>query len=613
MAPAFAAIRLAGAALAFLAPGWLIGRVVRSPAPELTAFLGSAALLVLVVIACDALGLAIAPFTLACAWAAATAGLSGMALRRGDMDVRRPPPENDRAGRASWIWLVPPVLAAASVLARGLIDPLAGYDTFFRWDHLARLILAQESIRFYPPTGARDFELYGYCDGIPPLVSLLNWGIYAAAGGTDPRWISIRLAAEIFLLGAVTFRFGRRLWGSAGGLASVALLGSSALLLWAVAIEQETGLTALSLVALLYLLEEHRRAPAPTPAVWAGVAAGVGALTREYGLSFLLLGAGVLLIRRRGRDLGLFAAAGLAIALPWYLRNAFKTGNPLFPLLDSLFPTNPIYVEFMAETKRLWGFRTSPFEFRYIPLVIFALAGIPLLAALIGTVRLRARPGAVLAGMALIVGLWLWSAPMTAGGWAYSTRVLSPLAVLASVLGGWIGTLSRRLQGVAAGVLLLLSADAARRSWLLPDFPFASPLSPSLSEWSALRSAAAGQSLDTVWPVFIKAAAGQAIATPNADHQAQIARLGGRGVPFFSPGFAAAFDPQSDLPRAAERLRAEQVRFVVLEPNNPITTGVVKRYRALRELQEGFVPVARLRGIAVYDLYFLTPFHAPSK
>jgi hypothetical protein len=209
--------------------------------------------------------------------------------------------------------------------------------------------------------------------------------------------------------------------------------------------------------------------------------------------------------------------------------------------------------------------------------------------------------------MALIAGLWLWSLPMTSGGWMYSTRMLSPLVVLACILGGWLGTLPPVPRYAAGVAVALLAADAALRSWFLPDFPTAPTWAFTPSEWRALRTADDARSLIRAWPVFISAAAGQAIATPNADQQVEIAQLGGRAIPFFSPQFAPAFDPQFDLSHAAARLRGAGIRFVLLDARNPITTGVAMRHRALRELQETCAPNARLPGVDVYDLYFLTP------
>ena len=102
---------------------------------------------------------------------------------------------------------------------------------------------------------AEDFDLYAWCDGIPPLAPFLNYLVYAASGSVAPGLITVRAAGEAVLLADLTFRFSRDLWGRSAGWASLAVLGSCTLVLWALAIEQETGLMAIALLAMLLFLQ----------------------------------------------------------------------------------------------------------------------------------------------------------------------------------------------------------------------------------------------------------------------------------------------------------------------------------------------------------------------
>jgi hypothetical protein len=132
----------------------------------------------------------------------------------------------------AWLWLAPALLALASIAARTLLEPLAGYDNSFRWDYLARLVLSHRSLNFYPPVRMADFDLYSWCDGIPPLVPFLNFMVYSAAGTAAPGLISIRALAEFLLLAALTYKFSREVWGEGAGWPALAVLGSCTLLVW---------------------------------------------------------------------------------------------------------------------------------------------------------------------------------------------------------------------------------------------------------------------------------------------------------------------------------------------------------------------------------------------
>jgi hypothetical protein len=57
--------------------------------------------------------------------------------------------------------------------------PLPGPDTRIRWDCLAQRILELGGFDFYPPRQPVDFKTYFHVDGIPPMISIERWWLYA--------------------------------------------------------------------------------------------------------------------------------------------------------------------------------------------------------------------------------------------------------------------------------------------------------------------------------------------------------------------------------------------------------------------------------------------------
>jgi 4-amino-4-deoxy-L-arabinose transferase-like glycosyltransferase len=236
---------------------------------------------------------------------------------------------------------------------------------------------------------------------------------------------------------------------------------------------QETGLTALCTLAMFSFIEQARDQPTRRWLIWAGLAAGTGALAREYGLALIPLGALALVWWRTPRRGWLqFCLTAAAVALPWYLRNWLKTGHPLYSLgTGELFPANPIHLEYMrivAAEKSIGGQLSSA-----VPLLaklVALVAGVPFVFGCVtGFARWRSfLPW--LAAAAAFGALWLGSIAHTSGGYTYSTRFLTPAIALMAVVGGvgiagW--ATSRRSWLVVAG-MTVLALDAAGRSLFLP-------------------------------------------------------------------------------------------------------------------------------------------------
>lgn len=104
--------------------------------------------------------------------------------------------------------------------------------------------------------------------------------------------------------------------------------------------------STMALVAVLAYVQERRPGAAALAGAMAGLALGTKYLVWGFvfGPAVFWLAAEAVFLkpRRRGvRALALFAAAALAVASPWLVRNLAWTGNPVHPLLTSLFGPGP--------------------------------------------------------------------------------------------------------------------------------------------------------------------------------------------------------------------------------------------------------------------------------
>ena len=607
-------LRLPVAVLLFLLPGWLLGRCLGTPYPILTTFLGSAAILFNTILLLDAVHVPLHAGSVGAAivlWCV----LLGRRAYRSEASVlpaEQGPPVWPQGW--AWLWLAPAAVALISIMLRAVIEPLSGWDNGSRWDYLARLMLVQTSLAHYPPVTALDFQFYSWCDGIPPLVPCLNFWIYSASGSTAPALTAVRVTGEAVLIGVAGFRLGRQLWGDEAGWATLAVLATSSLLVWSCAMGQESGLLTLSLLALVSFLLDYLRTRRPCVAMWAGIAAGIGAISREYGLAYILFGGGVLAVQRAGwKAVGQFVMAAMLVSIPWYLRNAVITENPLFPHPLGIFPSNPVHLEVMQAIGSYWGWTTSRFELNSIVAPLLVLAAPLLLLGAIGGWRAGRRGWVCLLGFALVGALWWWSVPYTAGGWGYANRVLAPGLALAGVLGGWIGRLHRTPRMVAFVLVLFLAIDAGRRAWLLPMYPLAPPWPYSSQLWAETHNMNRQLRAPNVWSTLVGAAEGRSIVVDHPADHLEVTWRGGRAVPWFSPDVRPMFGAGASFETVIRQLKERDVRFLTIAQRNPITKWFCESHPFWKELTTNYAPTVRAQHLIIYDLDFLETTGEKSK
>lgn len=555
-----------GAAAAILglvglvAPGLLLARLLRARAPLEAGLLLGHLVLVLVVLLLDALGAPLRAATVLPALALVAGGLVA-ALRRDGRGVVGPP-LLPPGGRLAWGLAA----AIAAVLAlRVALQPLSGLDVCFRWGWLGERLLEQQQLGFYPPTTPAHFRVYPSPEATPPLVQLGLWLPWACAGEPLPRVSAALVLLQWGALCSLAARLAARVApaeraeAAAGG--AVVLVTLCPLLHRFVGIGQEAGLTALSLAVAVHALLTAERSDDLRAFGLAGLAAGAGALTREYGLAYVACAA-ALALWGRGSPRALVAlACGATVAAPWLLRAWWRTGNPLYDFdLLGLFPVNPVHLAMAREWRE--QFRLSPAGLAPAGSDLVRLAALPLVFGLVGLAARRARP---LAGPVLLCALlFLWAVPNADGGAAYTLRVFSPGLVLLAAAGGPVlatlaAELERRARGwrlLALGALTLVTLHAL--AWLLA-FPKRLESVP-LGAWP--------EHLVAATPLLVPPAAGlpaalQGVVPPGARFVSQsvYAQVAFHGtpwevVPIWSPEVRFLFEEELPWPVALARLRS---------------------------------------------------------
>lgn len=474
------------------------------------------------------------------------------------------------------------ICAAISLLVlvqQSLLTPLSGYDTIFRWDYLARRILEIGRFDFYPPVRAADFKDYYWPDGFPPIVAFAYWWIYAAYGKYVPQLSSLSVVPQYLVVLGLTFWLAARMGGKKAGALAVGLLATSSAYFRDQAIGQESGVMAVSLLAMLWVLLCENRSSRMMIA--AGVCAAVGAMCREYGWAYVIFGLVLIVCRyRSGKEAGWFFGSALIVAGPWYLRNWILTGNPFWSLKLPGMPVNPVFWEMMQTFPPHYGAMAWSGRV-WRETIVYLLVGSPLqlIAGTISMTLLLRKERWLAAAVVMSFALWLYSASYTNGGAQYSTRTLAPAWGIMSACAGiwmvlWRGP-ARRGMGILVAICFVI---AFASDWIFP-FSFFNP-PPGSWVQVGLEAHPRYDPVEAIVPqVQSMLRPGSRILGDNLVAFARLQNLGYELVPPWSPEVAFLFDPNVSAAQAIERLRARNIRAVLAAPEGSGTFFFVEHSR----------------------------------
>jgi hypothetical protein len=560
------ALRFVCLILGLLVPGAAMLRALRLPPSLAGAFAGSTVVLFGTVIGFDLAGLPMGWPSLGLALVVVTIAAAIVARRRGGFE-----PARRRERLAGWLvpfagmgrWTPLYLLFWAIVLFRAVTLPLGGPDTEFRWSWLAEQMLRQGSLDFYPPRDAADFEHYFWVESLPPGVAGLYAWVYACAGQFAPGWTVPVIVLQFWALHELLWRLAETIGGLRAARLACLAAAACPLLNWSFFIGQETGLTSIALVGLIWALVQYRAQPTRSTLVLAGLFAALGSATREYGIVFPLFGFFALAATRAPwRERGIFLLTGGALLAVWLIRTTLLTGNPFYSLdLAGMFPRNELFA--------IWREHDRGLNTANIAGLAGTLAALRLLvlfapAALAGWLQVFSRPTPhrplLIAGVIAFLGLWLISIPHTSGGLFYSLRVAAPAIALGALVAGvGLAALSSRFSTTIVVVLLL---GTLPQTLSLPQNAWRTPW----PEWSGRAAAQAARSAQGEEARAIAAAIGpgQTVVADNPGFQARLRPHGIEAVPPWCPQAAWLFDPKVSAEEVSRHWRETPMRYVLI-------------------------------------------------
>jgi hypothetical protein len=565
--------------LGLFLPGFFFAKCVRLPASWAAGFPFSLVVLFHIVFW---LGIFHVPITL---WTVLP-GLLGVSAVVGWLARHnQPAPLKPRSfGKWDRILLISSGVVGLALVARSAVSPLIGFDTRFRWDFLAQKILALGRFDFYPPLTPADFRTYFYVDGIPPMVSFAHWWMYTSAGQYLPVLICLFVTAQFVCTLAFTWRTASELFSPRAGVLAAAVLAASPLFFRSVVLGQETGLTAVSIAAMIcYIVTAE--AGGISAMVAAGVAAGLCALSREYGWIALFCGMIALVWRRQtARQMIAFAATAIAVGAPWYIRNWMIAGNPVYSLSLDGFTVNPIHAGILRQYNAVLGLpQWNATTWASLAWLLLTYATFQILAGIPGGLSQFRKNGYLLAIAVLLSAVWIQSAGYTSGGVVISTRVLSPMMVVLSITGaGLLTSLVRNERWypvIATGIILCQFWTIAHGA-LYP----ANPADVPVGEWA--QKAFHEVPPETEFQIGDRLAAslpaGSRILTDSAHLHAALVGKGIDVVPVWSPEVRFIFTASpEESERKLKELRIESVAYYPRSLNTLYLNSASPFYAAL--------------------------------
>lgn len=389
-------------------------------------------------------------------------GRTGERAKRKSPSSKKPAPFGSKIGlvlRKRWVWVLGVLVVTHVALALLVLEPAphtggdnAGYLT------LAHSLLEHHNYRDYYDPSAPIHTQY------PPVFPLIL--ALAIVLGIKP-WVQLKLLIVAFSALAVAFsylwmrRHGRPELATGVGAVLAVSPGVLAQSHWVLSDVPFWAITMVALWAWQRLPEGMRGR-----FVWAVVMTTLAYFTRSAGLPLLLGAVGWLALRRRWRQLAVFAAIIIPLAFLWWLRAKSQGGVDYVGQFWSLDPYNPAagrihFLDLFTRMRDNGGHYLS----RHLPILLFGVPGmVPLsvLIVLLGVygwaMRLR-HPSVAELFLPLYIGLLLvWPAV-----WSGERFLLPALPFILFYAGDGLIRLTRlvlrdaaRLPAAAAAALLIM-------------------------------------------------------------------------------------------------------------------------------------------------------------
>jgi hypothetical protein len=557
-------ILMSGCLLGFFLPGYFLSRLLESPAKWISSFLISLLLLFEALFCLQILHIPIH-------FASVFAILAALSILLGFLAFKRATVSADTLPRVMaenrWLWGLGTLISLLFV-TRAFLSPLQGYDTYFRWNFLATQILKYGNFAFYPPLTPADFKQYFYVDSIPPMVQFSYWWLYASYGQAIQNLTGIFVVIQFFLLISVACRLTLLIGTPRSAAFAVGALLASPLFFWSVFLGQESGLTALSLSASLYFLVARSPERPAARVTLAALATAVGALSREYGVVFIVLGAlAAMLLKYDRKSVCLFIIFSIAFTLPWYLRTWILTGNPFYSIsIGGLFPVNPVHDGIQQACNSLQGLGTNTFiKLGVLLKLLLQYSPLQFTIGILAALLLFKKVPLLGLCSAAVVFIWLYSIGVTTGGYFWTLRVLNPAIVLLSIAVGLMLDQLSRTKTIQSLFTILLGM--AIISALYHDLTI--PARPGIPSTRVLRYAFSPNTTfaaeaKNLGPVL--STLKTRILSDDAYDYVGLLNYGVELVPVWSPEVGFVFDPAMSPQQIRNRLIQIGISAVQYDP-----------------------------------------------
>ena len=513
-------------------------------------------------------------------------------------------------------FIIPAAFLFLLLMARTFCQPMMSPDSVFRWNYLAIKIFETGGFGFYPPMSTEDFKLYFYVDGMPPLVQFSYYWLYASFGSASETRLSVILIAlqYVSIVFLCYYSASHIFQSSKAGIYSVLLLLSSVIFFFSIFLGQETGLTALSMAATIYFLSGADGEERASNSILAGFSTALGALSREYGLAFIVIGLLICFWRKRtGRNIFAYLLSSSLLCASWYIYLFLRTGNPVYSLsIGTLFPVNETF-DGIYKTYVIYfglGTQTLP-KIKFIINLLLTLSPLHLLLLPALFFLPLKKVGYLIAATLAVILIWLNSIGYTCGGFFYSLRTLAPLIVVVSIASG--GLISRFSRGKRSAMLFGVIVSVSVIWGAYRDLCI--PANTSMVPFRFIYNSAFGKlgRPGTVNYADIGELPENAkVLSDSALHHGALMTNSGKSgkmidfVPVWSPEVTFLSNPENTYVKTLSELRSRGITYVLYSKNS-YNNAYLEKYPFFREYRSYSKAIYEDASILIYILPDVNP------